>query len=111
MIMTAMNHRAHALTGNTDLPVLTVQELNRVYHELVERLADYDGIHADALHIRLGLTLVELYKRAQREDAERALIDIECQPPCRHCDPKADRGHTETVGSYLPFKGVTSRRP
>ncbi|ALG06816.1 hypothetical protein [Kibdelosporangium phytohabitans] len=47
-----------------DLPVLTVQELNRTYADLVERLADYSGIHEDRLQERLVAVMDELQTRA-----------------------------------------------
>jgi hypothetical protein len=52
---------------NNDLPVLTVRELNRVYVELRERLADYDGIHVERLHARLQAAYDELHGRALAE--------------------------------------------
>lgn len=50
----------------TDLPVITVAELNRAYEDLVSRLADYSGVHGDMLHARLQAIVDELHTRAWR---------------------------------------------
>ncbi|ONI73114.1 hypothetical protein ALI144C_45015 [Actinosynnema sp. ALI-1.44] len=49
---------------NRDVPVLTAQELNRVCADLVERLADYSGIHEESLRKRLVAVLDQLHTHA-----------------------------------------------
>ena len=63
------------LITNSDLPALTVPELNRAYEDLVGVLADYNGIHGDRLHARLQAIRDQLRARALMEDVARGLTD------------------------------------
>lgn len=75
--------------SNNDLPVLTVRALNSVYAELVERLADYNGIHADALHTRLDAVYTELHTRAGRENIARSMATDDLQDMLSDFEPVA----------------------
>ncbi|ALG07639.1 hypothetical protein [Kibdelosporangium phytohabitans] len=67
--------RVRALPArNRDLPVLTIQELNRTYTDLVERLADYSGIHEERLRERLVAVMDELHGRALAEERRRQTV-------------------------------------
>jgi hypothetical protein len=65
------------LITNTDLPVLTVAELNRAYDDLIALLADYNGVHGDRLHVRLAAMVDELHGRAIAEDIERGIAHLD----------------------------------
>lgn len=75
--------------SNNDLPVLTVRALNSVYAELVERLADYNGIHGDALHARLDAVYTELHIRAGRENIARSMATDDLQDMLPDFEPVA----------------------
>jgi hypothetical protein len=59
------------LLTNTDLPVITVAELNRAYEDLVAKLADYNGVYGDCLHARLAAMVDEIHGRALAENIRR----------------------------------------
>lgn len=92
------------LITNTDLPVLTVAELNRAYEDLALRLADYDGVHGDRLSARLVAIVDELHTRAGREDVARSMATDDLR------DMLPDFEHVAAVCGIRPAQAQTNRQ-
>src|SRR4051812_34211120 len=103
------------LLTNTDLPVITVAELNRAYEDLRDCLADYNGVHGDRMAARLQAIVDQLHTRAGRENIARSMATDDLQDMLPDFEqvaalcgirPEQAKGNRQIVVDELRRRGI-----